>query len=152
MTSVGDYAFDHCTKLETLHLPSSLTVIGSRLCNGNNAITDVYSDIVEPFGINDNSFSTTVYQNALLHVPAGTIHSYKNSEGWKNFQKIEDNAVKITFADSKVKAICVSNWDTDGDGELSEPEAAAVSTLGTAFKNSAIDTFNELRYSPDSPV
>ena len=146
VTSVGDYAFDHCTKLETLHLPSSLTVIGSRLCNGNNAITDVYSDIVEPFGINDNSFSTTVYQNALLHVPAGTIHSYKNSEGWKNFQKIEDNAVKITFADSKVKAICVSNWDTDGDGELSEPEAAAVSTLGTAFKNSAIDTFNELRY------
>jgi len=32
----------------------------------------------------------------------------------------------ITFADANVKAICVANWDTDGDGELNTTEAAAV--------------------------
>ena len=32
----------------------------------------------------------------------------------------------IQFADAAVKSLCVSAWDTDGDGELSYAEAAAV--------------------------
>ena len=53
----------------------------------------------------------------------------------------------ITFADPAVKAICVANWDTNGDGELSEEEAAAVTDLGTVFKdNTTIISFNELQY------
>ena len=53
----------------------------------------------------------------------------------------------ISFTDADVKAICVANWDTNGDGELSKTEAAAVTDLGTLFKfNSNIDTFEELRY------
>ena len=35
-------------------------------------------------------------------------------------------AADITFVDAGVKALCVANWDTSGDGELSEEEAAAV--------------------------
>ena len=35
-------------------------------------------------------------------------------------------AADIEFADAGVKALCVANWDTSGDGELSEEEAAAV--------------------------
>ena len=53
----------------------------------------------------------------------------------------------ITFADAKVKAICVKNWDTNVDGELSEAEAAAVTDLGMVFKgNGDITSFNELEY------
>ena len=53
----------------------------------------------------------------------------------------------ITFADANVKAICVTNWDTNGDGELSTNEAAAVTDMGTAFKNKTnITTFGELQY------
>ncbi len=53
----------------------------------------------------------------------------------------------ITFADSEVKALCVANWDTDGDGELSKTEAAAVTNLGTVFKEkNNIKTFDELQY------
>ena len=53
----------------------------------------------------------------------------------------------ITFEDVKVKALCVSNWDTSGDGELSQDEAAAVTDLGTVFKgNEEIKTFEELHY------
>ena len=55
--------------------------------------------------------------------------------------------VTINFADSNVKAICVANWDTNGDGELSYTEAAAVTDLGGAFRNNNIITsFNELQY------
>ena len=53
----------------------------------------------------------------------------------------------IAFADDEVKAICVANWDTDGDGELSTAEAAAVTSLGTVFKgNTTIASFDELQY------
>ena len=58
-----------------------------------------------------------------------------------------DTPPVITFADANVKALCVSNWDMNGDGELSEEEAAAVTDLGTAFKNNTqIKSFDELQY------
>jgi len=53
---------------------------------------------------------------------------------------------RITFADANVKAICVANWDTNGDGELSEQEAAAVRNIGTIFRNKTITSFDEFRY------
>lgn len=40
----------------------------------------------------------------------------------------------IQFADANVKAICVANWDTDHDGELSKSEAAAGQVLVGCFK------------------
>ena len=53
----------------------------------------------------------------------------------------------ITFVDARVKARCVKNWDTNGDGELSYEEAAAVTDLGTAFSYSTgIISFGELQY------
>ena len=53
----------------------------------------------------------------------------------------------IQFADAAVKTICVDNWDSNGDGELSYTEAAAVTSLGEVFKNNDnITSFNELQY------
>ena len=56
-------------------------------------------------------------------------------------------AENISFADANVKAICVANWDTNGDGELSKAEATAVTNLGDFFRNNeTITSFNELQY------
>ena len=53
----------------------------------------------------------------------------------------------ITFADGNVKTICVANWDTSGDGELSEEEAADVTSLGEVFRgNTEITSFDEISY------
>ena len=53
----------------------------------------------------------------------------------------------IAFADANVKALCIANWDTNGDSELSEIEASAVTSLGTVFRsNSSITSFDELQY------
>jgi hypothetical protein len=53
----------------------------------------------------------------------------------------------IIFADNNVKALCVENWDTNGDGELSYAEAAAVTDIGQVFKaNEDIVSFNEFQY------
>lgn len=53
----------------------------------------------------------------------------------------------IQFADSRVKKICVLNWDTNNDGELSYEEASAVTSIGNSFRQDTIITnFNELQY------
>ena len=58
----------------------------------------------------------------------------------------ETNPV-IEFEDPAVKAVCVQEWDTNFDGELSYEEAAAVTDIGTVFKsNKNIVKFNELQY------
>lgn len=56
-------------------------------------------------------------------------------------------AENISFVDANVKAICVNNWDTDGDNELSTNEAIAVNSIGTVFANNTdIKSFDELKY------
>lgn len=52
----------------------------------------------------------------------------------------------INFADDEVKRICVENWDTDGDGEISYDEAAAVTDFGYVFERTNIKTFDEAQY------
>lgn len=53
----------------------------------------------------------------------------------------------VEFKDSAVKAICVKNWDQDGDGELSKAEAAKVTNLRQVFKrNEEITSFEELEH------
>lgn len=53
----------------------------------------------------------------------------------------------IQFEDLQVKAICCKNWDTNKDGELSYAEAAAVTTIGTKFReNTDIVAFTEFKY------
>ena len=57
------------------------------------------------------------------------------------------HAENIVFADANVKSLCVTNWDTDDDGELSEDEAAAVTTIGTVFQNQTeITSFSEFKF------
>lgn len=52
----------------------------------------------------------------------------------------------IVFEDPAVKTICVKQWDTNHDGELSYAEAAVVTELGGFSWNQEITTFNELQY------
>ncbi len=60
-----------------------------------------------------------------------------------HFRSVND----IGFTDDNVKALCVDNWDTDNDGELSYYEASQVASLGTVFKNNTtITSFDELQY------
>lgn len=69
------------------------------------------------------------------------VYAYDNTYSNNDLSPI------ITFADANVKALCVANWDTNGDGELSEAEAAAVADLGEVFRgNTTITSFNELQY------
>ena len=81
--------------------------------------------------------------NATLFIPVGSKAAYEAANYWKDFNDIEEF---IVFADANVKAICVQNWDTNGDRVLSLAEAAAVTSLEGNFTKSDISSFNELRF------
>ena len=58
-----------------------------------------------------------------------------------------DPSDAISFVDSNVKALCIANWDVNGDGELSYTEAGMVTTLSDVFReDTVITSFNELQY------
>ena len=65
----------------------------------------------------------------------------------KVFKIAKYNSDIIQFADYRVKMLCVSNWDTDNDFEISKAEAAAVESIGIVFKGDTdVFLFNELEY------
>ena len=111
------------------------------------------NEVTDKFTLNSTgnflraSISPTSYTNSLGLFKASSLMAV--------YEKAHTDLIE--FADSVVKAICVANWDTDGDGELSKQEAAAVTTLkkdngdGTfgdpVFKgNTTITSFDELQY------
>lgn len=77
--------------------------------------------------------------NVYFELADGTVISIS-----KTGQSVDPNVIK--FEDENVKAICINNWDTDKDGELSYEEAAIVTTIGTNFSGKGIFAFNELQY------
>ena len=140
---IGKSAFSSCD-LETIVLPSTVTTINSDAFQMNSNVKSITSKISKPYEIPTDVFSYYCYKNATLYVPTGTKALYEQTTGWQDFENIVEI---ITFADSKVKAICVANWDTDSDGQLSKTEAAAVTSLGDVFMgNSEITSFDELQY------
>ena len=53
----------------------------------------------------------------------------------------------MSFTDTTIRNICVEKWDANGDGKLTYNEAAAVTSIGDAFKgNTSIKKFPELYY------
>ena len=148
VTSIGNFAFDGCSGLTSVTIPSSVTSIGDWAFYGCSGLTSVKVDLETPLSISSSTFSSR--NNLTLYVPVGSKAAYEEADYWKDFKEIvewDEYSPAINFADTNVKTICVANWDTNGDGELSEAEAAIVTSLGTVFRNnSSITSFNELQY------
>ena len=145
--SIGDNAFATCHGLTSVTIGNSVTSIGNGVFQGCECLTSVVSKIQKPFAFGNDAFSN-ISSNCVLTIPAGTRNAYI-SAGWTtNVFKggIVESSPNITFADAYVKALCIANWDTNGDGELSEEEAAAVTNLGNVFRGENITSFNELQY------
>ena len=147
--ALGDHAF-YYTDIKKVELPASLDSIGGTSFFHCDSLATVVAHMPEPFAISMANIQG-LHPNCKLYVPNGKKGAYE-AAGWTTtifkggifeLSTIEN----IDFADVAVKTICVTNWDTNGDGELSYGEAAAVTSLGNYFKgNTTITSFDELQY------
>lgn len=75
----------------------------------------IVSLIKEPFGISGVATETRVFSfnsfmNATIYVPNGTKDKYKNTLGWKDFQKIVEETSNIVSLESNT--ILIHNQDS----------------------------------------
>ena len=108
-----------------------------------DAKTGVVTVKVSGENLGDDFYAGKKEANAMLFISDG------NTSRTSDYVAIRGDreSIYIQFQDKNVKDVCVAMWDTDGDGELSNEEAAAVTSIGTAFKeNTDIKYFNELQY------
>jgi len=155
-------------------LPDGVNLI-EKDCRLSNRITDAIQKL-QIGKLSDNTYRLTATSLALQSITGNdgeliniTLKATELSDGGsvniKNIRIVTDNSERlvladaafgiqivdvtpaIAFQDEKVKAICVTNWDVNGDGELSTREAAKVTTIGTLFKgNTEITSFYELKH------
>ena len=154
VVSIGVSAFENATGLTTINLPSSVESIGEYAFANCSGLTTIYAERPLPPTIYGNTFLNMVHSNVTVNVLCGALSDYKNAEIWSGLSFNYVDPCNIVFADANVKAICVTNWDTNRDGELSYAEAAAVTTLNPSGENNSsvfkgntnITSFNELQY------
>ena len=148
--SIGAYAFRDCSSLTSITiLDNNFINFGYAVFESCTGLTDFYCYVDGLLRTDSQLFLNSSIASATLHVPASVLDAYKKTEPWSgfgNFVAFEDVYTNIQFADATVKAICVDNWDTNGDGELSKAEAASVTSLQKKFNNTTITSFDELQY------
>lgn len=146
VTTIGEGAFSDCSGLTTIVIPNNVATIGSTAFQNCTGMTSMTVLATTPPTIQAYTFRN-VSKTIPVYVPHGSADDYNNASYWSEFTNIQENP-NIAFADNNVKALCVANWDTNGDGELSYEEAAAVTDLGEVFRGSGsgITSFDELQY------
>ena len=145
VTKIYLCSFYGCSGLSSITIPSGVTEIEQSAFKGCTGLTEITVLASTPPTIGVTAFAN-VDKTIPVYVPCESLGAYHDADGWSDFSNMIDPCI-INFADQNVKALCVANWDTSGDSELSFDEAAAVTTLGEVFKNNDdITTFNELQY------
>ena len=138
------------SKLDTLYLPRTPVKIDDGCFAGCKSNLVVISSSAVPYA----TYSETGFgeeganvSGMTLYVPGGSDNVYKSTVPWNYFGHIIAEDTPIAFKDSRVKDLCVANWDSNHDGLFSTAEAAAVTSLSTVFKgNTQITSFDELHY------
>ena len=147
LLSIGESAFHTCQALKSIDIPSTVTNIEGNVFLQCTSLTTVTVNWQTPLPVPATAFPNRTRQG--LVVPKGTLAAYQAADVWKEFKYLREMGAvpTIEFADANVEALCVQNWDLDGDGKLQTDEAALVTTLGSVFSSNVnITSFNELQY------
>jgi hypothetical protein len=149
VTFIGMGCFRGCTGILNITLGDAVGTIEADAFNSCSALNSfVIKTITPPSLSNTSAFTNT--NNCPIYVPDASVEAYQRATNWVSYKdrikSIFYYLGYIDFVDPAVRDICVANFDTDGDGKISIEEAAAVTDIGTLFKNIDIQSFNELKY------
>jgi len=88
VTSIGSYAFYVCSNLTAVTIGSGVTSIGNYAFSGCTGLTDVYCYAENVPSADSYAFENSSIPSATLHVPAGSVNSYKSKSPWSRFSRI----------------------------------------------------------------
>lgn len=145
ITKIEQEAVAYCGKLHNLELPSTIENLGN-YCFLNCPLDELIIKAITPPTLGSRVFIAD--RNFPIYVPFKSLEAYKTATGWSAYaDRIFALIKNITFADPAVEAICLANWDTDGNGVFTDAEAAAVTNLSGKFAgNTDITSFDEFQY------
>ena len=115
VTQVDDQAFSYCSKLTEVTIGKSVGIVGDKAFINSRALAKVICRSETPplTPGNDNTFTSSVYDSAILYVPEGSLHAYKNSGIWPWFKHIET-------------IVEIPPRDPNGDGEINISDVSAI--------------------------
>ena len=152
--STSHQAFGVPTYIEEYYIPASVTSIGRQAFRGMSNLKFIVCNPTTPPVL--NSSSEIGSSKCPIYVPDESVEAYKTATNWSAYASriypmsiYENGGLEnvITFADPAVEAICLANWDTNGDGYFMKSEAEAVTSIGENFHDNAeIVSFDELQY------
>ena len=85
LKTISEGAFQYCSSLTELHIPSSVEYIGSYAFSSCNQLNDIYTYTVEPTIITETTFST--FASARLYIPETSFQYYYWDIGWSRFNE-----------------------------------------------------------------
>ena len=133
-TQYVSYGAFQGSNLTSVELPASVIYIDEDAFSSCSKLTSIKVHWQTPLETDAPVFASTRTARATLYVPSGTAAAYTASPTWGVFGSIVeyDDVVSdaIAFIDPEVEAVCLEHFDTDGDGLLTQREAAAVTSLG----------------------
>lgn len=149
LTVIDNWAFGYLPSLKSIVIPANVTTIGYCAFYNCPSLRRLFCQPETPPGCGEYFLGAT--PEGWIIVPEGCVEKYQEADGWKDYlERIATEkdlaSPAIKFKDAETKEFCVEKWDRDGDGELSEREAASVRNLGSHNAYRTISSFDELVY------
>ena len=116
ITTIMENVFQNCTKLETITLPSSVSLIGKMVFNSCTSLTTLYCKANTPPQIESNSNIFRDIENVpTIYVPRSSVDAYKSTTGWSEYASYIKG---YDFTDAPVESIFEFSSDTDTTPEF----------------------------------
>ena len=112
VTAIGNEAFGRCYELTSVIIPGSMKTIGEAAFQNCYKLNSISCYAEEPPAMeSENAFEGSVYNNATLRVPAGSVGNYQNTTPWSKFKTI--NMLKcatptIVFENGRLSFECAT--------------------------------------------
>lgn len=85
---IGESAFDCCSQIPSIELPSTIQMIGQTAFNGCSNLSNIICNAVEPPSVMAGAFDGVAKDNFTVEVPAQSVTRYKTESGWSDFRRI----------------------------------------------------------------
>ena len=89
VTRIANCAFKGCKEITGIYMPRTITeTIGDNAFQNCNGLLNIYCYAEKVPTVSSYTFSGFNISNAILHVPAISLATYKTTANWKNFKEI----------------------------------------------------------------